>query len=153
MDAKSHWEAVYGAKGAHAVSWYRPHLEMSLAFIKRAGPGPSAAIVDVGGGESTLADDLLAQGYENLTVFDISATALEETKKRLGANADRIRWIAGDVTEAELPQHAYDIWHDRAVFHFLTSPTQRAAYVWQASMAVKPGGHLIIATFAASGPP
>src|SRR5215471_17791354 len=152
MDAKSRWEDIYGAKAANAVSWYRSHLDTSLAFIEHAGAGPSAAIIDVGGGESTLVDDLLERGYENLTVLDISTTALEETKKRLGANADRIHWIAGDVTEAELPEHAYDIWHDRAVFHFLTPPTQRAAYVRQASRSLKPGGYLIVATFAANGP-
>lgn len=152
MDLKAHWEAVHGTKAQDAVSWYRPHLEASLALIERTGVGLSAPIIDVGGGQSTLIDDLIAQGYRDLTVLDISAKALEAAKKRLGENAARIGWIAADVTQVELPEHAYDIWHDRAVFHFLTSETQRSAYVRQTIRSLKPGGHLILATFAVNGP-
>ncbi|QNI31481.1 class I SAM-dependent methyltransferase [Alloacidobacterium dinghuense] len=152
MDAKTHWETVHGAESPSAVSWYRPHLETSLSLIERAGAGFSASILDVGGGQSTLIDDLLVQGYRNLSVLDISSAALEGARKRLGANAGRIEWITADVTQAELPPHAYDIWHDRAVFHFLTSEADRAAYIRQAIHALKPGGHVILATFALSGP-
>lgn len=152
MDLKAHWEAVHGTKAQDAVSWYRPHLETSLALIKRTSIGLSASIIDVGGGQSTLIDDLLLQGYRDLTVLDISAKALEAAKKRLRENAARIRWIAADVTLAELPAHGYDIWHDRAVFHFLTLETQRSSYVRHVIRSVKPGGHLILATFAPNGP-
>lgn len=152
MDMREHWEAVHATKAPQAVSWYRPHLETSLAFIEHTRTGLSASILDVGGGQSTLVDDLLASGYRNLTVLDISATALEAAKKRLSKDAAGIRWIADDVTLADLPAQAYDIWHDRAVFHFLTSEAQRSAYIRQAVRALKPGGHLILATFAANGP-
>ncbi|HYK36082.1 class I SAM-dependent methyltransferase [Alloacidobacterium sp.] len=152
MDLKAYWETVHETKAQDAVSWYRAHLEMSLALIERADVEPSASIIDVGGGQSTLVDDLFARGHKNLTVLDISATALEAAKKRLGENAASIHWIAADVTQAKLPEHAYDIWHDRAVFHFLTSETHRSAYVRQAARLLKSGGHLILATFAARGP-
>src|SRR5277367_5943824 len=152
MDLKTHWEAVHSAIAPHAASWYRPHLETSLVLIERASAGPSASIIDVGGGQSTLACDLLERGYQNLTILDISATALEKERRRLSETADRIRWIAADVTLAELPAHAYDIWHDRAVFHFLTAEAQRSAYVQQAIRSIRPGGHLILATFASNGP-
>lgn len=152
MDSKAHWDLVHSTEDPDAVSWYRPHLETSLALIEHAGAEPSASIIDIGGGQSTLASDLLARGYEYLTVLDISATAIEKAKERLGENVARIRWIAGDVTQVELPNHAYDIWHDRAVFHFLTSEAQRSAYVQQAAKSLKPGGNIILATFASDGP-
>lgn len=151
-DSKAHWEKVYRTKAADAVSWYRPHLEKSLALIRRAADDLSAAIVDVGGGESTLVDDLLAAGYRDVTVLDISARAIEVAKNRLGGNAERVTWLAADITEVELPEHRYDVWHDRAVFHFLTEPRQRAAYVRQVARSVKPGGHVIVATFGPEGP-
>jgi 2-polyprenyl-3-methyl-5-hydroxy-6-metoxy-1,4-benzoquinol methylase len=152
MDAKTHWEKVYKTKAPDAVSWYCPHLETSLALIERAGARPSSAIIDVGGGESTLADDLLSRGFEDITVLDISATAIEVCRKRMGAAADRIHWIVADVTRTELNPLAYDIWHDRAVFHFLTEQEQRAAYVRNVARSVKPGGHVIISTFGPEGP-
>ena len=152
MDSQAHWEKVYQTKAADAVSWYRPHLEKSLALIGRAAGNHSAAIIDVGGGESTLVDDLLASGYRDVTVLDISARAIEVAKNRLGGNAERVTWLAADITEAELPEHRYDVWHDRAVFHFLTEPQQRAAYVRQVARSVKPGGHVIVATFGPEGP-
>ncbi len=151
MNTKAHWEAVYRAKAPEAVSWYRPHLERSLALIEHSGD-PFASVIDIGGGQSTLVDDLLARGFHNLTILDISEAALEVTKQRLGEKARHIRWIAGDVTQIELPAHTYDIWHDRAAFHFLTSEMQRAAYVQQAIRAIRPGGHLILGTFAVNGP-
>jgi 2-polyprenyl-3-methyl-5-hydroxy-6-metoxy-1,4-benzoquinol methylase len=152
MDARTHWEKVYATKAPEAVSWYRPHLETSLALIERAAAGYSASIIDVGGGESALVDDLLARGYENITVLDVSQTAIDVTKKRLGLATEQIHWLLTDVTEAQLEHGAYDVWHDRAVFHFLAASEQRAAYVRQAAHAVKPGGHVIISTFGPEGP-
>jgi len=151
-EVKTHWEKVYTTKATDQVSWYRPHLETSLALIDRTAAGLSASTIDVGGGESTLVDDLLARGYQNVTVLDISQTAIEVTKKRLKNLAERIHWIAADVSKANLPTNAYDIWHDRAVFHFLTSMEQRAAYVDNVARSVKHGGHVIIGTFGPEGP-
>lgn len=147
-----HWDQLYGSKAPDQVSWYRPHLETSLALIERAAPAHSASIIDVGGGESTLVDDLLARGYENVTVLDISQTAIDVTRKRLNESSNRVQWIAGDVAEVTLEQKGYDVWHDRAVFHFLTSVMQRAAYVKQVAHAVKTGGHVIVSTFGPEGP-
>jgi 2-polyprenyl-3-methyl-5-hydroxy-6-metoxy-1,4-benzoquinol methylase len=152
MDAKAHWEKVYGTKAPEQVSWYRAHLETSLAFIERAAGANSACIIDVGGGESTLVDDLLARGYVNVTVLDISQTAIEVTKKRLQELAERVQWITGDVTKVALPRGAYAVWHDRAVFHFLTRAEERLAYVRQVAHAVRPGGHVIVSTFGPEGP-
>jgi 2-polyprenyl-3-methyl-5-hydroxy-6-metoxy-1,4-benzoquinol methylase len=152
VDAKTHWEKVYATKAPETVSWYRPHLETSLALIERAATGYSASIIDVGGGESTLVDDLLARGYENITVLDVSQTAIDVTKKRLGLAAEQIHWLVADVTDAQLEHGAYDVWHDRAVFHFLTSSEHRVAYVRQVGHAVKPGGHVIVSTFGPEGP-
>lgn len=152
MDVKTHWEKVYQTKDPEAVSWYRLHLETSLALIERTGVGHSSAIIDVGGGESTLADDLLARGYQNITVLDISETAIDVCKNRMGAAAGRIHWLAADVTRTELPTSTYDVWHDRAVFHFLTGPEQRAAYVRNVARSVKRDGHVIVSTFGPEGP-
>jgi len=152
MDAKEHWERVYDAKAPEQVSWFRPHLETSLALIERAAPDNSASVIDVGGGASSLADDLIARGYRNLTVLDISQAALDSARKRMGEAAQSIRWLLGDVTQVRLPASSYDVWHDRAVFHFLTEPAQRLAYVRQAALSVKPGGHVIVSTFGLEGP-
>ena len=152
MNAKAHWEKVYSTKAPDAVSWYRAHLETSLALIERAADAHSTSIIDVGGGESTLVDDLILRGYENLTVLDVSSTAVEVTRKRLGSAGERVHWLVGDITEIELEPNAYDLWHDRAVFHFLTAPELRLAYVRQVMRAVNPGGHVIISTFGPEGP-
>jgi 2-polyprenyl-3-methyl-5-hydroxy-6-metoxy-1,4-benzoquinol methylase len=152
MDTKGHWENVYTTKRPDAVSWYRPHLETSLALIERAARSRAAALIDVGGGESTLVDDLLLRGYQNMTVLDVSQTAIDVTKQRLGSAAKQVQWLVGDITEIELEQGAYDVWHDRAVFHFLVKPEHRAAYVRQVARSVKPGGHVIISTFGPEGP-
>ena len=152
MDAKMHWEEVYATKAPESVSWYRAHLETSLALIERAAVARSSPIIDIGGGESTLVDDLLLRGYKNLTVLDVSRTAIEVTKKRLGSAAGQMRWLVGDIFEIELEPHAYDLWHDRAVFHFLTTAERRLAYVRQVTRAVKPGGHVIVSTFGPEGP-
>jgi SAM-dependent methyltransferase len=152
MDAQTHWENVYGKKAPDAVSWYRPHLETSLELIERAAPTHSASIIDIGGGESTLVDDLLARGYQNISVLDISQTAIEVNKKRLGSASEIVRWLVGDITKTELESGAYDLWHDRAVFHFLTASEERVAYVRQVANAIKPGGHVIVSTFGPEGP-
>jgi len=152
MDSKTHWETVYSSKSTEAVSWFQPHADLSLNLIKATGVGRGAAIIDVGGGASTLVDDLVAEGYADLTVLDLSAAALKAARKRLGAEADRVCWLEADITKAALPASRYDIWHDRAVFHFLTAPADRAAYVRTVLRAVKPGGHVIVATFAEDGP-
>lgn len=152
MDAKTHWNNIYTAKAPDSVSWYRAHLETSLALIERAAANRSASIIDVGGGESTLVDDLLARGYENITVLDISQTAIDVTKKRLTEVAYRVHWIAGDVTQVELATDVYDVWHDRAVFHFLARLEERLAYVRQVAHALRPGGHVIVSTFGPEGP-
>ncbi len=152
MDVKTHWEKVYTAKAPESFSWYRAHLETSLALIERAAVARSASIIDIGGGESTFVDDLLLRGYKNLTVLDVSQTAIEVTKKRLGRATEQVRWLVGDIIEIELEPRAYDLWHDRAVFHFLTTPERRIAYVQQVTRAVKPGGHVIVSTFGPEGP-
>ena len=152
MDTKTHWEKVYTTKEPETVSWYRAHLETSLALIERAAHSRSASIIDIGAGESTLVDDLLAKGYENITVLDVSQTAIDVTKRRLGPLAEKTKWIVTDITGVELEPLAYDVWHDRAVFHFLTSIEQRAGYVRNVATAVKPGGHVIVSTFGPEGP-
>ena len=152
MDARSHWEQVYATKDPEQVSWFRPHLERSLELIERAAPDRSASLLDVGAGQSTLVEDLLGLGYENISVLEISQTALDGLKARVGQAGRAIRWICGDVTETELPEASFDLWHDRAVFHFLTEAGQRRAYVERAKSALKPGGSLIVSTFGPSGP-
>jgi ubiquinone/menaquinone biosynthesis C-methylase UbiE len=136
MDVKTHWDKVYTNTAPYAVSWYRRHLDTSLALIERAKDAREGSIIDVGGGESTRVNDLLLRGYTNLTVLDVSQTAIEVTKKRLGTAAEQMRWLIGDIVEIELEPHAYDLWHDRAVFHFLTTPEQRLADVRQVTRAV-----------------
>ena len=152
MNVEAHWEKIYREKAPNAVSWYRPHLETSIELIEKAAPERNASLIDVGGGESTLVDDLLAHGYRNITVLDVSQTAIDVTKKRLGSAAERVQWLAADVTNSTLTPSTYDVWHDRAVFHFLTTLDQRAAYVRQVARAVKPGGHILVSTFGPEGP-
>jgi 2-polyprenyl-3-methyl-5-hydroxy-6-metoxy-1,4-benzoquinol methylase len=153
MDRQAHWESVYTTKAPAELSWFSPHLDISLALIEGAASDRSASIIDVGGGESTLVDDLLARGYRNITVLDISSTAIEHTKKRLGPASDRVTWLVADITQANLPESSYDVWHDRAVFHFLTNPSERLAYVRRADASIKRGGHIIVGTFGPEGPP
>jgi len=152
MDPKTHWERVYSTKSADQVSWYQPHLDVSLDLIVRAVGDRNARIVDVGGGEATLVDDLLAAGYRHVDVLDLSDKALEVAAIRLGEASSSVGWLHGDVTTYPFEANAYDLWHDRAVFHFLTEPSQRQAYVEQVARAVKPGGHVIVATFGPEGP-
>lgn len=152
MQSKEHWEKVYTTKATDAVSWFQEHAENSLKLIQQTGVPLSAAIIDIGGGASTLVDDLLAKGYSNLSVHDLSAAALSASENRLGTKANDVNWVVADITKADLPVQNYDVWHDRAVFHFLTSAEDRQAYVQAILRAVKQGGHVIVATFAEDGP-
>jgi SAM-dependent methyltransferase len=149
---RAHWERVYQTKRPDEVSWYRAHLETSLALIEEAAPNRNACIIDIGGGESTLVDDLLARRYRHVSVLDLSSTALDVARERIGVKAGSVDWLCGDATMFALAKHRYDVWHDRAVFHFLTQAIDRAAYVCQVAHAVKPGGHVIVATFGPEGP-
>lgn len=152
MQSKSHWENVYQTKSVTQVSWFQERAEMSLQFIHGSGVAKDGHIMDVGGGASTLVDDLLREGYRNLTVLDISAAALQAAQTRLGGDAARVHWQEADITQVKLPQASVDVWHDRAVFHFLTDAEDRQRYVQTVLHAVKPGGHVIVATFAEDGP-
>jgi len=152
MDPKSHWEGIYRNKLPTKVSWYQPHALRSLDLIRRVSPPPDGPIIDVGGGASTLIDDLLDAGYHDLTVLDLSTTALAESRTRLGTRAGTVRWIEADILDALLPKASYSVWHDRAVFHFLTAPADRARYVAQVRRAVRAGGFVLVATFADNGP-
>jgi SAM-dependent methyltransferase len=152
MRAREHWEAVYESKEPSQVSWYRPHLEHSLRFIEEARLDRDAAIIDIGGGASTLVDDLVARGYRNVSVLDVSSKAMESAQARLGEGAAAVRWLLADITQAELPCQAFDFWHDRAVFHFLRDEEERRRYVSGVRQSVKPGGHILVATFGPEGP-
>jgi SAM-dependent methyltransferase len=150
-DRSSHWETVYATKGENQVSWFQESPAISLALIKATQATKDAAIIDIGGGASRLADALLHEGYRSIAVLDLSAHALEAAKTRIGASSDRIEWIVADVT-SWTPARTYDVWHDRAAFHFLTTPGDRAAYRDRLRRAVIAGGHVIIGTFALDGP-
>ena len=134
------------------MSWFQDHSQQSVELVRRAGVTRDASIIDVGGGASTLVDDLLNEGYARVAVLDLSEAALAVSQSRLGQRAAAVSWLVGDITRVELPRHAYDVWHDRAVFHFLTSQREREAYLQTVLHAVKPGGHVIVATFAEDGP-
>ena len=149
---QAHWEHVYETKSADKVSWFQPHATRSLELVRSIDPRASARVIDVGGGASTLVDDLLDAGFDHLSVLDLSANALEVARQRLGPRAARVQWLVGDIVQIALPEAGFDVWHDRAVFHFLTEEADRAAYVRQVMRAVKPGGHVIVATFAPDGP-
>lgn len=152
MPTKTHWDTAYNQRGSARVSWFRPHLDQSLELIRSAAPDVTAAIIDVGGGAANLVDDLLQAGYRDVSVLDISTSALTIAKERLGSVATSVEWIEGDITQMDLPEARYDVWHDRAVFHFLTDQADRDHYVTLVQRAVKPGGHVIVATFATDGP-
>ena len=150
-DRQAHWQNVYATKAENEVSWYQATPAPSLDLIAATGLSKDASIIDVGGGASRLVDSLLDRGFHRMTILDLSASALEEAKKRLGRRADGIEWIVVDITIWE-PASGYNLWHDRAAFHFLTEPSDRDAYVVRLKKAVRPGGHVIIATFAPDGP-
>lgn len=152
MDSKEHWQKVYTTKPVTEVSWFQEHAQLSLKLIQEASNSTSLSIIDVGGGASTLVDDLLEHGYQRVTVLDLSAAALATAKTRLGDKADGVHWVEANVLVIDFPKKAFDVWHDRAVFHFLTTKDERQAYVRQVLRAVKPGGIVIIATFAEDGP-
>lgn len=152
MQMKSHWEEVHSRKLESEVSWFQKQADESLEMIDRTGLPKSAAIIDVGGGLSRLVDGLLARDYGRVRVLDISARALETTRHRLGSAADQVEWIESDVLEFGFSPGSCDLWHDRAVFHFLTGADSQRAYVNQAARAVRPGGWLVVATFAEDGP-
>lgn len=150
-DRASHWETIYQTKAEDQVSWFQQTPEPSLTLLAVAGATPDASIVDIGAGASHLVDVLIGQGFDDVTVLDISQAALDADRTRLGPDASRVTWICSDVTAWE-PGRGYDIWHDRAAFHFLTDPVDQAAYATVLTRALKPGGHAIIGTFAPDGP-
>lgn len=148
-DNKNHWENVYETKSPDQVSWTQKKPQTSLDFINSFGLGKEAKIIDIGGGDSNLVDFLLEEGYENITVLDISAKALEKAQQRLGNKADKVKWIATDITAFE-PTETYDIWHDRAAFHFLTTPEQVSAYIAITEKNIT--SFMILGTFSKNGP-
>ncbi len=152
MRQKEHWDEVYRNKAPDSVSWYRPRLEQSLAWIEACALSSDAHIVDVGGGASTLVDDLLDRGFERLSVVDLSEEALGHSKARLGDAAQAVQWVVGDATTRLFDEASVDLWHDRAVFHFLTDEARRDAYVEALRASLRPGGFAIIATFGPTGP-
>jgi trans-aconitate methyltransferase len=151
IDRRAHWDNVYATKDERSVSWFQENPAISLDLIHAAGAARSAAICDIGGGASRLVDALVGEGFQDITVLDISAKALAIARARLACAGERVRWIAADVTTWR-PERPFDLWHDRAVFHFLTDAGDRAAYAERVAQAVKPGGHVIIGAFAPDGP-
>jgi trans-aconitate methyltransferase len=148
---QQHWEKVYTTKGDNQLSWFQETPAASLELIELVGAIQSSAIIDIGGGASRLVDSLVSRGYEDMTVLDLSAAALASVRSRIGDKANRVTWIIADVTIWE-PSRTYDVWHDRAAFHFLTDPNDQAAYVARLRRALRVGGHAIVATFAPDGP-
>ena len=154
---KVRWDKIHAPGSGSQWSWHRFHLDTSLGLIRHAGLSPGARIIDIGGGASTLVDDLLGDDllgmrFHNLSVLDVSAAAMEIARQRLGPQSARVRWMVGDVIHAKLEERYYHLWHDRALFHFFVQPRAKAAYVAAATRAVKDGGFLVISTFAADGP-
>ena len=152
IDRKAHWESIYSTRGETGVSWYQSEPRLSLELIRSIAPPARGRIIDVGGGASVLVDRLLDLPFEKIAVLDISEAALSKAKSRLGERARRVEWIAADITEAETLVGTFNIWHDRAVFHFLTNAADRRKYVELAQRTVPEGGHLIVASFADDGP-
>jgi SAM-dependent methyltransferase len=152
MDPRTHWETIYRIKDFHQLSWFQSAALRSLELITRFSPDHSSPIIDVGAGASVLVDDLIAAGYSDVTVLDLSEAALASSRQRLGSNAARVRWLEGNVLTASLETEAYSVWHDRAVFHFLTGAEDRRSYVDQVRRSVRSGGHVLIATFAEDAP-
>jgi len=152
MSQKDHWDKVYSTKGIEKLGWYTPRLQTSLTWIRELNLSAEAPIIDIGAGACTLADDLLDAGYRSITVLDVSETALSFVKSRLGKRAELVTWLSGDITSVDLPTDYYELWHDRAVFHFLTVFEQQRRYRDNLLRALKPSGHLIIGTFAPEAP-
>lgn len=151
MDRKQHWDSVYATKAETEVSWFQDNPGISLGLIAQAGLAREAAVIDIGGGASRLADTLLELGYSHITVLDIAAAALEKSQARLGPKAAQIAWLVADITQWQPPQ-TYALWHDRAVFHFLTEAADRAAYKRALLAGTQAGSHVVIASFAPDGP-
>jgi SAM-dependent methyltransferase len=151
LERKAHWQNVYQIKGERDVSWFQESPAISLDLVRATGVGTDASIIDIGGGASRLVDVLVAEGFRYITVLDLSDKALATSRDRLGPDADHVTWIVADVTTWQ-PTKPYDVWHDRAAFHFLTEPSDRAAYAACVQKAVRPDGHVIIGTFALDGP-
>lgn len=152
MNRSAHWEQVYRTRRTDEVSWFQSQPARSLRFIQQVNPPPGGPVIDLGGGASSLVDALLDAGYHDVTVLDIASTALAHARARLGERSARVRWIEGDVLDADLPAAGFAVWHDRAVFHFLTTADDQARYVARVRHALRPGGHVVIATFAEDGP-
>jgi 2-polyprenyl-3-methyl-5-hydroxy-6-metoxy-1,4-benzoquinol methylase len=152
MQSKNHWETVYSTKLSDSVSWFQPHANSSINLIRETDISLDSSIIDIGGGASMLVDDLLENGFKNLSVLDISAAALSTAKNRLGDMAVHVQWIEADITQTDLLPSSIDVWHDRAVFHFLTTADDRRAYIDAMLHSLKPEGHVIMATFAEDGP-
>ena len=152
MDPRDHWNGVYRSKDAADLSWYQPRAALSLEWIVAHVPDRVARVLDVGGGASTLVDGLLAAGHGNVAVLDVSGAALAQAAQRLGPSADAVRWIEADVLTHEFAPDSVALWHDRAVFHFLTAREDRRRYVRQVRRALRPGGLVLMATFASDGP-
>lgn len=152
IDRQPHWQKIYRAETAESVSWYRPHLDVSIELLELAGLSADSRVIDIGGGASTLVDDLLDRGVRDLSVLDVSDEALAMARKRLGDRAREVNWVVADVLHAVLLSGGFDLWHDRAVFHFLTDPTEAARYARCAAEAVRIGGHAVIGGFAPDGP-
>jgi 2-polyprenyl-3-methyl-5-hydroxy-6-metoxy-1,4-benzoquinol methylase len=148
---RHHWEKVYTEKDAKEVSWYQLRPELSLELISQTGAAKKDALIDIGGGASTLVDCLVEAGYSDLSVLDIAEQALKTARQRLGESAGKVDWIQSDITEFS-PERQYRVWHDRAVFHFLTEAADREAYLTALISGLQPGGHLVIAAFALDGP-
>ena len=147
------WDQVYSTRLAEKVGWYRPRLDTPMEWLHGLGLDSSASIIDIGGGASTLVDDLIDEGFESVTILDVAKSALEVSKKRLGRQADLVMWLSGDVTEYALPPARFDVWHDRAMFHFLVEDADREAYRANLLAALKPGGYLLLGVFAPEAPP
>lgn len=150
-DWKNHWEGLYAEKNPAKLSWHQSHPQYSLSLIGDTGIGTAASIIDVGGGASTLVDHLLTEGYRDITVLDIARSAIELAEDRLGDRSQQVTWIESDIT-SYTPVQTFDIWHDRAVFHFLTLERDRDNYLKVMDATLKPNGHAIIATFSDSSP-
>lgn len=151
VERKEHWDVVYGEKSEAQLSWHQDNPRLSLELIEMSGATANSSAIDIGGGTSRLASSLLAMGLHDITVLDLSQVALDTARNRLGQAGEKVKWISADIT-SWVPDRYYDLWHDRAVFHFLVDPAERAAYLKSLSRAVSVGGHVIIATFAPDGP-
>lgn len=153
MSEIRHWQQVYSTKSTDEVGWYVPHLTTSTSWITGLNLNPDDPIIDVGGGASTLVDDLLDKGHRNISILDLSTRAIAVVKARLGAKANLVSWLLGDITEVELPSGYFELWHDRAVFHFLIESGQQIKYRDKLLQALRPGGHFIIGAFELDAPP